>query len=322
MPLGRLSKKDSRELGRWLKNSAARRKRTSRLLSAPTEHHDQPRNLHREGRYQLISTASILIPKELDKLDENVVADIAESILLYDLLHPIAIRRAEANQRGGNSKGKFVLVAGAHRLEAVKRLNRQKIWCSIVDGDDTDAKLVRLGEDLFRKALTVLQKAEKLVAYLNLASAKVNISGQVGQKSKIGRPPGGVALAARELPLVGRSVAARRKIIDRAIKISQLTPEAKRAAKDARLENNQRALLKIAETVGRDLQLRKAAELAEIAKALSAPLNRAAKSSSGGRVWSPATIMTSKSGRAAPAGRSQPRVSSRCRSDTIHKRMV
>jgi len=231
----------------------------------------------------LIRTASILIPKELDKLDENVVADIAESILLYDLLHPIAIRRA-ANQRGRKNSGKFILVAGAHRLEAVKRLNRRKIWCSIVDGDDTDARLVRLGEDLFRKTLTVLQKAEKLVAYLNVASAKVNISGQVGQKSKVGRPPGGVALAARELPLVGRSVAARRKIIDRAIKISQITPEAKRAARDARLGNSQRALLKIAEAGGRDAQLKKAAELSEIAKMLNAPLNRAANSSSGARL--------------------------------------
>ncbi|MET4481635.1 ParB N-terminal domain-containing protein [Bradyrhizobium sp. F1.13.3] len=269
-----------------------RRELTSRVRIAGTARADETRDLHREGRYQLISTASILIPKELDKLDENVVADIGESILLYDLLHPIAIRRAEPNQRGGKNKGKFVLVAGAHRLEAIKRAGRQRIWCSILDGDDTEAKLVRLGEDLFRKTLTVLQKAEKLVAYLNLASAKVNISGQVGQKSKVGRPPGGVALAARELPVLGRSVAARRKIIDRAIKISQITPEAKRAARDARLDNNQRALLKIEEAGGRDAQLKKAAEFAAIAKALSAPLNRAAKSSVGSRVAKEAVRQT------------------------------
>lgn len=265
-------------------NRSRRRERASRVRAVGTARVDETPDLHREGRYRLISTASILIPKELDKLDENVVADIAESVLLYDLLHPIAVRCAEANRRGGKNKGKFALVAGAHRLEAVKRLNREKIWCFIVDGDDTDAHLVRLGEDLFRKTLTVLQKAEKLVAYFNIASAKVNISGQVGQKSKVGRPPGGISLAARELPIVNRSVAARRKIIERSIKISQITPEAKRVARDARLDNNQRALLKIAEARGRDAQLKKAAELREIAETLNASRNPAAKPSSAGRV--------------------------------------
>jgi hypothetical protein len=214
----------------------------------------------RETRYEWISVKKILLPKSDDKLDEKTVAGIAESIHLFDILHPIAVRRV------GN---KIVLVAGAHRLEAMKRLKRKKIPCLFVDGDETDARLVRLGENLWRKTITVLRHAEGLVEYLNFASARVNNSGQPVRKSKVGRPPGGVALAARELPLVGRTAEARRKIIDRAIKINQITPEAKKAAIKARLDNSQRALLKIAKAGGQKAQLERVDELAKISKRLN-----------------------------------------------------
>jgi ParB-like nuclease domain len=233
-------------------------------------------------QYHWIRVDKILILKRDDKLDEKTVAAIAESILLFDLLHPIAVRRVTEKQEDGEAREKIVLVAGAHRLKAVKRLGQKKVPCFFVKGDETDAQLVRLGENLWRKTLTVLRHAEGLVEYLNLASARVNLSGQPGQKSKLGRPPGGIALAARELPLVGRSAEARRKIINRAIKINQITPEAKKAAIEARLDNNQRALLKIAKSGGQKAQLRMVAELAEIANKLNAPLSRAAKRSAAG----------------------------------------
>jgi hypothetical protein len=86
-------------------------------------------------------------------------------------------------------------------------------------------------------------------------------------------------LAARELPVIGRSVEARRQIIRRAKKIAQISPEAKKAAIKARLQNNQQALLKIAKAGGQKAQLRMVAELAEISKELRAPRNRAAKRS-------------------------------------------
>jgi ParB-like chromosome segregation protein Spo0J len=242
--------------------------RKSRVV---TEHADQARQPGCETQYEWISVEKILLPKSDDKLDEKTVAGIAESIHLFDLLHPIAVRRVTEKQEDGETTEKIVLVAGAHRLEAMKRLGRKKVPCFYVEGDETDAQLVRLGENLWRKTLTVLRHAEGLVEYLNLASAKVNVSGQPARKSKLGRPPGGIALAARELPLVGRSAEARRKIINRAIKINQITPEAKKAAREARLDNNQRTLLKIAKAGGGKAQLRIAAELAEISKTLNAP---------------------------------------------------
>jgi ParB-like chromosome segregation protein Spo0J len=249
-----------------------RRKRSSQRA-------DQACQLGRETQYNWIRVKKILLPKSDAQLDEKTVAGIAESIQVFGQLHPIAVRRVTERQEDGETTEKIVLVAGAHRLEAVKRLGRKKIPCSYVEGDETDAQLVQLGENLWRKTLTVLRHAEGLAEYIKLASAKLNISGQLVEKSKPGRPPGGIALAARELPLVGRSAQARRKIIDRAIKINRITPEAKKAAIEARLDNNQRALLKIAKAGGQKAQLRMVADLAEISKKLNAPLNRAAKRS-------------------------------------------
>jgi ParB-like chromosome segregation protein Spo0J len=232
----------------------------------------QPPDLDKKTRYEFVAVGSILLQSD-EELDERVVTDIAESVLVSDLFHPIAVRRITVTLEDGTILEKILLVAGAHRLEAIKRLGRESVPCFFVVGDDSDAHLVRLGEDLWRKNLPVLRHAEKLVEYLTLASAKFDISGQVGQKSQFGRPPGGIALAARKLPQLGRSVEARRKIIARATKISQITPEAKKAAMEAHLENNQDALLNIAEVSGYKAQIRLVAELAERAKSLSAPLN-------------------------------------------------
>jgi hypothetical protein len=263
-----------------------------RKSRAVTEHGNQARQPGHQTRYGWISVKKVLVPKSDDKLDEKTVAGIAESIQMFGQLHPIAVRRVTEKQEDAETTEKIVLVAGAHRLEAVKRLGRKKVPCSYVEGDETDAQLVRLGENLWRKSLTVLRHAEGLVEYLNIASAKLNISGQPARKSKLGRPPGGIALAARELPLVGRSAEARRRIINRAIKINQITPEAKEAAIEARLDDNQSVLLKIARAGGHKAQLRMVAELAEISKKLNAPLNHAAERSATGREASETAVQS------------------------------
>jgi ParB-like chromosome segregation protein Spo0J len=255
-------------------SSIVRQRKDTKPLRAAQQSR-QPRDLDEKTRYELIDVGNVLLKSD-EELDEKVVTDIAESILVSDLFHPIAVRRIKVTLEDGTILDKILLVAGAHRLEAIKRLGRERVPCFFVDGDDIDAQLVRLGEDLWRKTLTVVRHAEKLVEYLTLASAKLDISGQLGQKSQFGRPPGGIALAARKLPQLGRSVEARRKIIARAKKISRITPEAKEAAIEAHLENNQEALLKIAEVSGHKAQLRVVAELAERTKSLSSPLGSAA----------------------------------------------
>ncbi|MHC2385634.1 ParB-like chromosome segregation protein Spo0J [Bradyrhizobium liaoningense] len=270
-------------------SSSGRDESISRSCKAATNHNVKP---GREFKYEWINVKKILLPKSDERLDEETVTAIAESIHLFGLLHPIAVRRGAQKEANGKPKAKIVLVAGAHRLEAMKRLGKTTVPCSFIDGNEAYAELVRLGENLWRKSQTVLSQAEALVKYFDLASStRLNICGQLGQKSKRGRPPGGIALAARELPVVGRSVHARRKIIKRAITINRIEPEAKAAAIKAGLANNQKALLKIAEAGGQNSQLRTVGELAAISNKLNARLDtgkeRPAKNAKGAAIQSP-----------------------------------
>lgn len=250
---------------------------TDEFRIAINEHLDQ-------RHYEWVDIEEILVPKSDTKLDEQVVAGIAESILLHGILHPIAVRNTLQKQDDGETKGRIVVVAGVHRREAMKRLGQKKIPCFYVEGNDVDVQMVHLGEDLWRKNVTVLRRAEQLVEYFRLATAKVNISGQPVQKGKIGRPQAGIALAARKLPLVGRSEQARRKILTRAEKINRITLEAKIAAVEAGLDNNQEALLRLGQAHGRDAQLRVVAELAKFSKELSPLSENPARSAKGDKV--------------------------------------
>jgi hypothetical protein len=76
----------------------------------------------------------------------------------------------------------------------------------------------------------------------------------------VGRPEGGKALSARELFIPGDSVEARRKVIERALKIDGIAAEAKAAARKAGLDDNQSALLEIANQKTPAAQLKKVRE--------------------------------------------------------------
>ena len=201
----------------------------------------------------------IVLPSHED-LDDEVVSFIAESFPVSGGGHfnPIIVRRVR-QQEDGKDITKTMLVAGAHRRQAALLTGMKYINCIYIEGDETAARIVQIAEDVFRKDLTVLQHAEMLAEWLSLAL--VNFSGQLVQNGQ-GRPLRGIVRAARALPVVARSVEARRKILDRAVRIARLAPEVKKAAKSADLDNNQRALLKIAKAKGRKAQLRKVEELA------------------------------------------------------------
>jgi N6-adenosine-specific RNA methylase IME4 len=68
-------------------------------------------------------------------------------------LQPVVIRP--------NGHG-YKLVAGAHRLEAFKRLDRDTIPANVVRLDDLDAQLAEIDENLVRSELTALQQAQQL----------------------------------------------------------------------------------------------------------------------------------------------------------------
>jgi hypothetical protein len=128
------------------------------------------------------------------------------------------------------------------------------------NGDESDARIARIEEILAHAAMPLLDKCELVAEWVHYAEARV--SGQPVHKPQGGRPEGGVARAARELPVPGKTPEARRKFVERAIKITSIWPEAKAEARTAGLDDTQSALLAIAQAHSLEAQLAKLQEIA------------------------------------------------------------
>jgi hypothetical protein len=227
-------------------------------------------NAEREGCYQRtgrgktsrirIKVSDVVDPKNDRQLDNDHVSALAESFRVQGQIYPILVREVEY-ERKGRKFTKIVLVDGAHRLMAKQYLCEEYIDCLFTEGDNLDIELTEIGANLWRKH-TVLASAEMLVRWMVLAVANLKRSGQLGQKGRFGRPIGEIGWAARQLPVIGRTVDARRKIIDRASTIDRISPEGKEAARKAGFDDNQHALLEIARCGTPKAQVKKIAELA------------------------------------------------------------
>jgi ParB family chromosome partitioning protein len=187
----------------------------------------------------MLSPADVVVGGRLRHLDETRVADLVKSAQVLGIRTPISIKTEE---------GQHKLVTGLHRLEAARRLGRQ-VPCVEVEGDEIDAQLWEIAENLHRAELGSLDRADHIARWVDLVEERRQIApapgeadkpGQVAQVSEGGRGnTGGISAAARELGL-------ERTDVRRAIKVASLTPEAKAAARDAGLDDNRSALLRAA----------------------------------------------------------------------------
>ena len=103
-------------------------------------------------------------------LDEAKVETIAGSMAELGLQSPVLLRPwraagAEGSEAWGREDaGLFALVAGAHRLEAARRLGWAYIEALIVEGTPDEFRLIEIDENLARAELTVLDRARFLAA--------------------------------------------------------------------------------------------------------------------------------------------------------------
>ena len=225
-----------------------------RLTSAPdwllgsTKDGQEP--LFEQGEVRL---KDVLTPHGHDEAEDEVVSSIAESPI--GPFNPILVRRIP-----GDKDGKVELIAGKQRLEAARIRGMETIKCQFFTGNDTTARIIRIEEDLFRKELSVLRRAERLVEWAELIQKTgYRISGQVVRKKR-GRPPKWLYRRLRELPAIGRTDEARRQAFRRASKMAAISQEAKAVAEAGGLDYNQDALLAIAKA-GPSKAVKKAKEL-------------------------------------------------------------
>jgi ParB family chromosome partitioning protein len=96
-----------------------------------------------------ISVNNIVVKDNRRELKESTVAELMQSINEVGLLNPVTID--EDNN----------LIAGAHRLEAIKRLGWSEIDCNVIGGlDDLQKRMAELDENIIRNNGSYLERDE------------------------------------------------------------------------------------------------------------------------------------------------------------------
>jgi ParB family transcriptional regulator, chromosome partitioning protein len=180
-----------------------------------------------------LSLDEVVVRSGRRPISADAVRSLAASIQMIGLQTPITCRAIGA--------GLFELITGNHRLEAVRLLGAEAVPAVIVKWDDKTARKWEIAENLHRADLTELQRKEEIAEWIAITEAEQNegVLSQIEPKPRGGRPESGVRAAARELGV-------ERNEAQRAVKVASISERAKQAAVDAKLDNNQAALLKIA----------------------------------------------------------------------------
>ena len=96
--------------------------------------------------------------------DEAGLAELADSITRHGLLQPILVRPYN---------GSYQLIAGERRLIATRRAGQETIACRVLELEDKQVCAVAIEENLKRKDLNVLEKAQAFKDYLDRFSSTV-----------------------------------------------------------------------------------------------------------------------------------------------------
>lgn len=168
-------------------------------------------------------------------LNREAVDRLKESIARIGLKTPISV------QLISDEEGWF-LVAGRHRLQACVELGWSEIPVRDESGSELDARLWEIAENLHRTDLTALERAEHIAEWIRLhdereaslvQDAPVKSRRADGRGGSVGE---GVRAAARELGIESTQA-------KRATQIASLPEDAKDAARENGLDDNQSALL-------------------------------------------------------------------------------
>jgi hypothetical protein len=105
-----------------------------------------------------IPTSDIEVGDRLRAVSEAQVEALIASITDVGLLNPITVFKTKAIQSGAQVDA-YGLVAGAHRLEACKRLGLADIPAFVVDLSDLERQIAECDENLCGSKLTASEKA-------------------------------------------------------------------------------------------------------------------------------------------------------------------
>ena len=176
------------------------------------------------------------------------VSLLVASIKDHGLLHPIIVRKDFETDE-------WVLVAGAHRLAAVKQLGWNKITAQVVDYDGIKAQLAMIEENIARNDLDVLTRAEQLKLHKELYE-------QVYKKnSRKGRRPKNDAESAPFSETIAKKTGVAQRTAQEEIQLaSDLTDETKDILRGTAMADQKTLLVKLS-SLDRELQPKVATKL-------------------------------------------------------------
>ncbi len=90
--------------------------------------------------------------------DEAEIADLADSIRAHGILQPLVVRRAGAG---------YELIAGERRLRAAQAADWRQVPIQVRDVDDRQMAELAIVENVQRKDLNAIEKAESFQRYIN-----------------------------------------------------------------------------------------------------------------------------------------------------------
>ena len=127
---------------------------------------DSPSIAARTRRILPIDLSAIRVNKRLRDIDADAVTRIAYSMSEIGQQSPISVRPDP------DDPALFILVTGAHRLEAARKLAWAQIESTVIDAADQQHRLIEIDENLMRADLSLLDRsrflAERKRVYLQL----------------------------------------------------------------------------------------------------------------------------------------------------------
>ena len=134
---------------------------------------------------EMLPIDQIFTRKDARKLDEAAVSRLMESIKEIGLINPIRVRETT---RPDHPQA-WEVIAGGHRLRAMRKLGFEDVPAVVVNDDDLHAELAMIDENLMRAELTpadrAAQTARRKVIYLELHPETAK-GGNVGPNRQFG----------------------------------------------------------------------------------------------------------------------------------------
>lgn len=128
----------------------------------------------REIEYLIVE--NIEVHDRARPVSDEAVETLASSMSRIGLRTPISVRyypERPDTVPAGETDDALILMTGAHRLAAAKRLGWEKIECFVYqDGDEIDAQLWEIAENLHRADLTKEQRDEHIRRYAELLAER------------------------------------------------------------------------------------------------------------------------------------------------------